>query len=163
MRSDIASRNNIQQARRRLIPQMTISQIVKEHSSPKGNVNEEVRWEVPLTRQRMIRVHKKWNSFVEAVELKATNRKVAQKRPWSFTTTVPWTMIKAQRGQKYLKNLQGSLKYCQMADLGYRVVSTWKNSHSLQARGRASLKVSTVETWWRFYDYCDKYLSYVHT
>ena len=30
----------------------------KEHSSPKGNVNEEARWEVSLTRQRMIRVHK---------------------------------------------------------------------------------------------------------
>ena len=52
----------------------------KEHSSPKGNVNEEARWEVSLTRQRMIRVHKKRNSFIEAVELKATNRKVAQKR-----------------------------------------------------------------------------------
>ena len=34
-------------------------------------------------------------------------------------------LVKAQRGQKYLKNShQGSLKYCQMADLGYRVVST---------------------------------------
>ena len=101
----------------------------------------------------------KTKPFVETVELKATNRKVAQKRSWSFTSPVPWTMIKAQSGQKYLKNSQGSLKYCQMADLGYRVVSTWKNSHSLQARGRASLKVSSVETWWRFYDYCDKYLA----
>jgi hypothetical protein len=78
--SDIASRSNPQQARRRLIPQMTISQVVKEHSSPKGNVNEEARWEVSLARQRMIRVHKKRNRFVETVELKATNRKVAQKR-----------------------------------------------------------------------------------
>jgi hypothetical protein len=60
---------------------MTISQIVKEHSSLKGKVNEEARWEVSLTRQRMIRVHKKRNSFVEAAELKATNRKVAQKHP----------------------------------------------------------------------------------
>ena len=34
-------------------------------------------------------------------------------------------LVKAQRGQKYLNNShQGSLKYCQMADLGYRVVST---------------------------------------
>ena len=34
-------------------------------------------------------------------------------------------LVKAQSGQKYLKNShQGSLKYCQMADLGYRVVST---------------------------------------
>ena len=76
MRSDIASRSNPQQARRRLIPQMTKSQVVKVKSSSR----QRKRREVSLARQRMIRVHKKRNRFVETVELKATNRKVAQKR-----------------------------------------------------------------------------------
>jgi hypothetical protein len=70
-----------------------------------------------LTRQRIIRVHKKRNSFVEAVKLKATNRKVVK----NITSTDQKQLVKATIETN---NSQGSLKYCQIADLGYLVVST---------------------------------------